>query len=235
VTGASENTKLEARDSKIEGRPESRISSSADGFDFRRLLVVGCGNPLAGDDSAGVEIVGRLEKRSSPADRDQFRTVRSAGVELLETFSAAGVVLFIDAVSSGAPPCDPEPAAGGSTSRGPTGGGPPGTLHLVPLPAGNIEPRSLRSLSSHGWGLAETLDLARTLGRHVPKLMLLGVEVGEVSPGAVRSPAVEQAITLLVEQFPRLQSLLLDLSSPLWRGCRRFPPGGNAFLEGLAA
>jgi hydrogenase maturation protease len=214
VTGASENTKLETQDSKLEDRPDPRTSSSADGFDFPRLLVVGCGNPLAGDDSAGVEIVGRLEKRSSPAEGEQFRTVRSAGVELLETFSAAEVVLFIDAVWSGAPP---------------------GTLHLVPLPAGNIEPRSLRSLSSHGWGLAETLDLARTLGRHVPKLMLLGLEVGEVSPGAARSPAVGQAVTLLVEQFPRLQSLLLDLASPLWQCCRRFPPGGNAFLEDLAA
>lgn len=185
-------------------------SRSVQGRELPRLLVVGCGNPLAGDDSAGVEIVRRLENRSDPALQDQFRTVPSAGVALLETFSAADVVLFIDAVSSGAPP---------------------GTLHLVPLLPGEIEPRALGSLSSHGWGLPETLELARSLGRRVPNLMLLGVEVGEVSPGASRSHAVEQTITLVVEQFPRLQSLLVDSASLAWRLPHRFLPGSNCFLE----
>jgi hydrogenase maturation protease len=183
---------------------------SVQGRELLRLLVVGCGNPLAGDDSAGVEIVRRLEDRSDPALRDQFRTVPSAGVALLETFSAADVVLFIDAVSSGAPP---------------------GTLHLIPLLPGEIEPRALGSLSSHGWGLPETLELARSLGRRVPNLMLLGVEVGEVSLGASRSQAVEQAITLVVERFAHLRSLLVDSASPLWRLPRRFLPSDNCFLN----
>jgi hydrogenase maturation protease len=183
---------------------------SVQGRELLRLLVVGCGNPLAGDDSAGVEIVRRLEDRSDPALRDQFRTVPSAGVALLETFSAADVVLFIDAVSSGAPP---------------------GTLHLIPLLPGEIEPRALGSLSSHGWGLPETLELARSLGRRVPNLMLLGLEVGEVSLGASRSQAVEQAITLVVERFAHLRSLLVDSASPAWRLPHRFLPGSNCFLE----
>jgi Ni,Fe-hydrogenase maturation factor len=215
----------------MENRRYPRVSS----FEFRQFLVVGCGNQLAGDDSVGVEVVRRLEKRGDPALREQLRTVRSAGVELLETFRGAEVVLFIDAVSSGAPPCGLEPDTGGRGLQPPTGGGPPGTLYLVPLFRGTgsepvkaaIEPRALGTLSSHGWGLRETLELARSLGRRVPRLMLLGVEVEGVSLGASRSPAVEQAITLFIEQFPHLQSLLLDPASPLWRGPHRIlPPGG---------
>ena len=151
-----------------------------------RLLIVGCGNPTAGDDSAGVEIVRRLgELGGCGCD---LRTETSPGVELLDVFSLAEVILFVDAV---------------------TGGGVPGTLYLTSLPSKELEPRALGALSSHGWGLVETLELAHTLGRNIPRLYLLGIEAGTVTQGAPRSPAVEQAIALIVERFPELKSLLL--------------------------
>lgn len=152
-----------------------------------RLLIVGCGNPTAGDDSAGLEIVRRLSELGDCGC--DLRPETAPGVELLDIFPQADVILFVDAVTSG---------------------GVPGTLHLTSLPSKELEPRALGSLSSHGWGLGETLKLAHALGRPIPRLFLLGIEAGTVAPGAPRSPAVEQAVALVVEKISDLRFLLLS-------------------------
>jgi hydrogenase maturation protease len=181
-------------------------AEASQGRESKRLLVVGCGNPLAGDDGAGVEIARRLRERGDAACR--VRALPSAGVDVLEDLSSADVILFVDAVSSGLPP---------------------GTLHLVPLGSPEVAHDALRSLSSHGWGIHETLELARALGRELPQLMLLGVEVGTVALGDHCSPAVERAVGLVLERFPCLQSHLVDAQSPLWRTGRQFLPDADIF------
>ncbi len=173
------------------------------GADSPRLLIVGCGNPMAGDDGAGIEIVRRLSDLGGCGC--DLRTETAPGVGMLEVFSLADVVLFVDAVTSG---------------------GVPGTLFLTSLPSKELEPRALGSLSNHGWGLVEVLELAQVLGRTIPRLFLLGIEVGTVAQGALRSAAVEQAIALAVERFPHLKSLLLSSEAI---GTRRFAPNDRSF------
>ena len=173
------------------------------------LRVVGLGNPYAGDDSVGLEIVNRLRARGDC--ECELLALPQAGVELAEALQNVEAVLFIDAVSSGLPA---------------------GTLHLVPLPSGEVAPRMLVSLSSHGWGLAETLKLMEALGRPIPRLALLGVEIGTVEPGAARSPAVEAAMGTVVERFPAVYAFLAVAEKTGWAGPLRFPPG-DASLAGL--
>ena len=168
-----------------------------------RLLIVGCGNPAAGDDGAGIEIVRRLSDLGSCGC--ELRTETGPGVGLLDLLPLADVILFVDAVTSG---------------------GVPGTLYLTSLPSAELEPRALGSLSGHGWGLVETLKLANALGRTLPRLVLLGVEAGMVTQGAPCSAAVEQAIALVVERMPDLRFLLL--SSEII-GTRSFSPHDRSF------
>lgn len=171
-----------------------------------RLLVIGCGNPLAGDDSVGPEIIRLLAARG---DREgEFQLMLEGDIGLLEKLQAADAILFVDAV---------------------LGGSLPGTLYLVPLPSKDVQLRALGSLSSHGWGLAETLELAQAMGRPLPRLMLLGVEAGVVSMGAPRAAQVERAIALAAERFPRLRSLLLNPESAVWRSTQRFLPDDDSF------
>jgi hydrogenase maturation protease len=151
-----------------------------------RLLIVGCGNPAAGDDSAGIEIVRRLSDLGGCGC--ELRAETAPGVALLDLLPLGDVILFMDAVTSG---------------------GVPGTLYLTSFPSAELEPRALGSLSGHGWGLVETLKLANALGRSLPRLVLLGIEAGTVTQGAPRSAAVEQAIALVVERMPDLKLLLL--------------------------
>jgi hydrogenase maturation protease len=172
-----------------------------------RLLIVGCGNPAAGDDGAGLEIVRRLSELGGCGC--DLRAETAPGIELLDVLSLANVVLFVDAVTSG---------------------GVPGTLYLTSLPSNELKPRALGSLSSHGWGVLETLELASALGRTIPRLFLLGIEAGTVAQGAPRSPAVEQAITLVVERISDLRFLLLT-SEVI--ATRSFYPGERSFPGNL--
>jgi hydrogenase maturation protease len=171
-----------------------------------RLRVVGLGNPFAGDDSVGLEIVRRL--RATAAPPCELMEMPQAGIELMEVFEGAETVLFIDAVSSGALP---------------------GTLHLVPLPSPVVEARALGMLSAHGWSFGEALGLMAALGRRVPRAMLLGIEIESTGPGASRGAAVEAAAKLIVDGFPALRATLCEAENNAWRNPQRFAPGGSLF------
>jgi len=168
-----------------------------------RMMIVGCGNPDAGDDSVGLEIVRRLQERGDCGC--DLRAEPAPGVDLLELFPLAAVILFVDAVVSG---------------------GAPGTLYLAPLPSKELEPRALGSLSSHGWGIGEVLKLANALGRPVPRLFLLGIEAATVAEGAPRSATVEEAIALVVERISALKLLLLTSGVS---STRMFSPSEHSF------
>lgn len=168
-----------------------------------RLLVVGCGNPLASDDSAGIEVIEQLQRRRQFLA--ELRAVPFPGVELLDLFAQADVLLFIDAVLSGELP---------------------GTIHLLPLPFPGVEPKSLTSCSTHGWGLAASIELARALGRPTPRLVLLGIELSVSSQGFERSQAVGHAVREIVENFALLRSWVLDRHE--WFPPLRFSPGDMA-------
>jgi hydrogenase maturation protease len=162
-----------------------------------RLRVIGCGNALAGDDGVGWELVARL-RETAHGYNCEFRTVLQAGPELLDLLRDTDAVLFVDAVLSGLPA---------------------GTVHLIPLlPSACLQVRPLSALSTHGWGLGETLNLARSLGQALPRVMLLGIELESVEMGAPRTPAVEQAMAQVVVSFPQLLSRLADPESDAWSG-----------------
>jgi hydrogenase maturation protease len=173
-----------------------------------RLLVVGCGNPFAGDDSVGLEIVRRLRARGGCGC--EFRELPEGGFGLIELFDRADIILFVDAILSDAPR---------------------GTLHLIPMPSRDVAPGALGAVSSHGWGLDEALRLALALGRPVPRLMLLGVELESVAKGAKRTELVDATLEAVVEHFPQIHARLSDGQSRLWSGHHSYPPGESLFLE----
>jgi len=173
-----------------------------------RFLVVGCGGPYAGDDNVGLEIVHRLRARGDCGC--EFLELADGALGLLDYLDKADIILLVDAVQSGAPT---------------------GTVHLLPLPSREVMPRGMGRVSSHGWGLEQTLRLSRSLGWRPPRLMLLGVELESVAPGTPRTPAVEAALHAVAECFPELQAALHNGESPLWSGHHSYPPGGSMFLN----
>lgn len=179
--------------------------NKVESFPHPPLLVIGCGNLTCGDDRVGLEFVRKL--RPQACAQYVARAMPQLAVDLLELFKEAEIILFVDAVQTGAPP---------------------GTLHLVPLPYPGLQARSLSKLSGHGWGLNEVLELALSLGRDIPRLALLGIELESVDYGAPLSPAVKQALHLALENFPRLRALLSSEGGELTLP-RSFAPGDVAF------
>lgn len=145
---------------------------------MRRVVVVGCGNPDAGDDAVGILAVrgARVRLEALPG----VRVVEGAiGPDLSDLLAEADAAVLVDAV------------------RTPGGGRDPGTLVRVESGPDGLPAEVGVPLSSHGFGVAEAVALAAALGR-APEVVFLGVEAADVTVGRPPSPAVQEALPGLV-------------------------------------
>jgi hydrogenase maturation protease len=118
-------------------------------------LVIGVGNDRRGDDRSGLDVVRALALRL--AGRVLVVECTRDITDLLELWSGRENVFVVDGMRSGRPP--------GTVVRfevGPEG-----------LPA-------LGPTSTHGLSLSEAVGLGRTLGRFPRRLVVYGIEVGDV-------------------------------------------------------
>ncbi len=139
------------------------------------IRIIGLGNEFRGDDAVGLLAARRLQ--GVLGDRAEVVEADVAGVELLEVMKGAGAVLLIDAVRSGQAP---------------------GTLHRLDASAGPIAP-ALFPRSTHAVGVAEVLELARTLGVLPTKVIVYGIEAGDTEVGHPLSPQVSHALNEVVQ------------------------------------
>ncbi len=133
------------------------------------LLVIGIGNPDRGDDAVGPSVAGLLAGRVPASATIQVRTGDMVG--LIEDWSDRDAVILVD-------------AAPAFTA--------PGTIHRLdllrdPLPAG------LSLGSTHAFGVADAVELARVLGQLPGSLIAYAIEGAAFAPGAPLSPAVAAA------------------------------------------
>lgn len=144
-----------------------------------RIAIIGLGSPF-GDDRAGWEVVQALTNgqwsRNVTRNRIRVECLDRPGPRLLERFREADCVILIDAMRSGAP-------AGTVRQLGPDEIAAASATH-----------------SSHGFGLAQTIALARALGSLPPELVLFGIEADSFG-GTGLSPRVEAAIPSLVARI----------------------------------
>jgi hydrogenase maturation protease len=134
-----------------------------------RLRLIGVGNRWRGDDAAGLVVAAAVAARR----RTKVEVLEHEGepLELIEACQGADEVWMVDAVSSDAPA---------------------GTLHR--FEAGDQPlPSALFRVSTHRLGLAEALELARTLGRLPPRVVVHGIEGARFDPGLPLSPEVADA------------------------------------------
>ncbi len=132
--------------------------------------VIGIGNPERGDDAAGRAVARMLKDRLQATVAVTEHSGESAS--LLDLLDGVDEAILIDACVSGATP---------------------GTLHRFDVSAAPL-PKAKFSLSTHGLGLAEALELARALGRLPPRTIVYAIEAGSFDTGAPLSPAVAAAV-----------------------------------------
>lgn len=150
------------------------------------IKIIGIGQSLRGDDAAGLAAV-RLWQQKYQANNKrinlQVELAELPGIGLLNLLEGNSIAILVDAVHSNAKA---------------------GTIHL--LSNDHLEAFSNGASSAHGWGVAETLSLGHKLiSSSMPnKLILIGIEAGNLLLGESLSPEVESALAeaaLLIEQL----------------------------------
>ena len=129
------------------------------------MRILCCGNRDRGDDAAGVLVAERLTDFGVPAE-----TCTGEALDLIASWAEDADVVVVDAVVTGAPV---------------------GTVHR--WNALDAKFPSNLSVSSHGFGLSEAIDLARTLNRLPPRLEIWGIEAQHFELGTNLSPRVREA------------------------------------------
>ena len=140
------------------------------------VVVIGVGNALRADDAAGVLAVRRLRPRPGVEIREQS----GEATALVEALRGRAAALVVDAAA----------------------GAEPGRLHRLDAAAKPL-PRGLFGVSSHGFGVAEGIELARALGALPPVCVVYALEGECFDTGAPISDAVARALPRLAEDITK--------------------------------
>jgi len=157
-----------------------------------KVLIVGIGNELLGDEGLGVHVArSLLGAKASLPPQVEVLDAGTALLDLLPEMSRYSRVILVDAVRAG--------QEAGRIYR----------LESLADFAGQLDTNPRMSL--HQWDLMETLRVAEMLGLLPKKLSLVGAEPESIAPGTELSPKLTQAAEKIV-------SILLDEASSTEQG-----------------
>ncbi|HSB15048.1 MAG TPA: hydrogenase maturation protease [Bryobacteraceae bacterium] len=141
------------------------------------MLVIGCGNGDRGDDAAGILVARRLRAQGIEA-----REQSGEALALMESWRDAPgeqEVILVDAVVTGAPP---------------------GTVTVWDARTAPVIGDFFRC-STHAFGVAEAIELARILDLLPPNLLIYGIEAGSFDIGSEPSPEVLAAVEQVTDRI----------------------------------
>ena len=134
-----------------------------------QILIIGLGNDYRGDDAVGRVLARKLQAIAG----DNVRVLEESGegVALIEAWKGGDFVILIDAVHSG---------------------GAAGTAHRFDAATQPV-PGSFFHYSTHAFGVAEAVELARALNQLPPRLIVFGIEGKNFDSRVGLSPEVKVA------------------------------------------
>lgn len=144
-----------------------------------RIVVIGIGQGLRGDDAAGLEAVHRWEEKfPKTAARPEVRVEASElpGLALIDLLKDVEAAILVDAIQSSAKP---------------------GTVHR--LSEEELASFTSDSKSAHGWGVAETLRMRSQLTDAKVNIRIIGIEAEQLELGTGLSKAIEDVMPILCE------------------------------------
>jgi hydrogenase maturation protease len=142
----------------------------------KRIVVLGLGNLLLGDEGAGVRVIHRLRRTGEPGNVELIDG-GTAGYQLLEFFDQADLVVVADAARDGRRP--------GTVTR------------LTPVFGPGYPP----TLLPHDIGLKNLLD-ALTLLEKKPEIVMFTISVAAIERASLDlSPEVERGVRSAADQI----------------------------------
>ncbi|MGO9087603.1 MAG: hydrogenase maturation protease [Candidatus Sulfotelmatobacter sp.] len=137
------------------------------------MLILGCGNRQRGDDGAGILAAERLCALGMAA-----QVCSGEPAELMDAWSGVQDVILIDAVVTGAPA---------------------GAVHE--WDGEHLPVFATSTGSTHGFGVAQAIELARALDCLPARLRVYGIEGKQFEIGSPVSPEVERAVEEVVQRI----------------------------------
>jgi len=142
-----------------------------------RCAVIGLGNPLMGDDGAGIAVLDLLRDASLPAGT-ALLDAGTPGPALLHLLDGLDAAVLVDAADFGGAPGEVRAFDPASVRR--AGPPPPG-------------------LSLHEGDLLGVLDTAARLGSAPARVRICAIQPARIAPEPALSPAVQAALPALAE------------------------------------
>jgi hydrogenase maturation protease len=140
-----------------------------------KVVVVGVGNAVRGDDAAGLAVAERVRRRA-PRGVDVVECEQEP-TRLLDAWGGADLALVVDASLSGAEP---------------------GTVRRFDAIAEHVPARTFRS-STHAFGIGDAVELGRALGRLPERVVVYGIEGDDFALGSGLSARVVSAVDEVAE------------------------------------
>jgi hydrogenase maturation protease len=141
-----------------------------------KVLVLGIGNVLMGDDGVGVRVVEELGRRFRFPEWVELLDGGTSGIELLSHIRDRDCLVIIDAIKSGFPP---------------------GTV--VRVEGEDVPAKFMTRISPHQLGLSDLLAAASLTGDLPGNMVLFGIEPKRVALGFELSDEVRNNYGKLVE------------------------------------
>ena len=149
-----------------------------------KVLILGIGNYLMGDEGIGVHIAERLEKEKLPLEVDVLDG-GTGGFHLLEYFELYPNVILIDATLDS---------------------NPPGTIRLIKPKFAKDFPQAM---STHDIGLKDMVSALQIMGT-IPDIDLFVISIESIQQqGITLTPQVEAVVPLIMDQVKELMHVLL--------------------------
>ncbi len=140
-----------------------------------RTLILGIGNILLRDEGVGVRVIEAMSTMDTPADVDLLDGGTS-GAGLIDEVADREKVIVIDAIDT-----DLQPGA------------------VLRLTLDDLIQRTDSALSLHEFGVLETFQAARLLGRAPREVVIFGVQPKDVSTGLELSEEVAGAVPKVID------------------------------------
>jgi hydrogenase maturation protease len=155
-----------------------------------KVLILGIGNYLMGDEGIGVHIAERLEKEKLPLEVDVLDG-GTGGFHLLEYFELYPNVILIDATLDS---------------------NPPGTIRLIKPKFAKDFPQAM---STHDIGLKDMVSALQIMGT-IPEIDLFVVSIESIQQqGITLTPEVESVVPLIMDKVKTLMHQLLSKENVL--------------------
>ena len=137
------------------------------------ILIIGVGSPYRCDDSVGLAILKQL--RQHELSNVHLMERSGEGSDIMDIWQSYNHVVLVDAVQSGAKP---------------------GTIHRIDANAEKVL-TDFFHYSTHAFGVAEAVEMARMLDQLPKHLVIYGIEGKDFEIGKDMSPEIHSAAELV--------------------------------------